>query len=128
MGTNESSVTCSRGVRIMPDTHLSSVKHRTFDAVIAPGGLAGAKTVAHDPDVQSLLQHQFEAGRVVASICAGPLAIKEAGIARGRKMTSYPSVKSEFEALYAYDDHHRVVVDDNLITRYFFVCVMSNLC
>jgi len=85
-----------------------------YTIVIIPGGAKGAETLSESNAVQSLLQ-QFEAqGKYVGTICAGSLAIKTAGLVKGGKVTSHPSVAKEFEG-YDYSED-RVVVQDKVIS------------
>jgi len=70
------------------------VKNRTFDAVVLPGGGPGAKALAANAAVGKLLRAQEKSGRVVAAICAAPTALKAHGVAKGRKITSYPSFEA----------------------------------
>jgi protein DJ-1 len=98
-------VRCSRGVRIVPDAALadvvrdsafagpSGVGHEpAFDALVLPGGKGGAERLAGSPVVGRLLRDQAEAGRIVAAICAAPIALAAHGVFAGRRMTCHPSV------------------------------------
>lgn len=88
----------SRNVRIIPDlalTDLDKGKGLDRDAVIVPGGGPGAKTISENEDVQALLQRYYADGKVIATICAGTLAVKTSGIAKDSTVTSHPSVKEE---------------------------------
>ncbi len=93
-------VTCSRGVRIVPDISLPCPAEavREYDALIIPGGAKGAETISSSSDVHALIKHMHDAGKVVGAICAGSLAIQAAHLAPGAKITSHPSVKSQLES------------------------------
>jgi protein DJ-1 len=84
-------VTCSRGVRLVPDRDLASVEG-DFDVIVLPGGLDGTHELADSVRVGELLKSQVEAGLPVAAICASPLALARHGIAAGLPMTCHPSV------------------------------------
>ncbi|CAG8732740.1 7526_t:CDS:2 [Acaulospora morrowiae] len=115
---NSSFVTCSRGVKIVPDFIISNafdIEKLVFDAIVVPGGLEGAKTISSNPDVQSLLASAHKSGKIVAAICAGPLAIKTANINKGGMITSHPVAKADLENEYNYQED-RVVIDNNVIT------------
>ncbi|ORX91267.1 DJ-1-like protein [Basidiobolus meristosporus CBS 931.73] len=115
-GVNATSVECSRGVRIVPDTKLEGItNHDQYDAIVIPGGAQGAKTLSEAPLVQQLLLRYYQMDKVVAAICAGSLAIKSAKIAKNEKLTSHPSVKDQLTDSYDYQEK-RVVVANNLIT------------
>ncbi len=110
-------VTCSRGVKIVPDVRLPDLeggKALEFDAFVVPGGAKGAETIAGNEDVGKLLAAAYGKGKIVACICAGSLAAKSAGI-KDKAITSHPSVKEQLEGSFRYSED-RVVVADGLIT------------
>lgn len=107
-------VECSRFVKILPDCALADAEG-PFDLVVLPGGADGAKTLAADPQVQSLLKAQAEEGRHVAAICAAPIALVAAGVAAGKRLTSHPSVKDQVAGHGSYQEE-RVVVDGKVVT------------
>jgi protein DJ-1 len=106
-------VTCSRGVKILPDVGLGAVT-TDFDVIVLPGGAAGAQRLAESPEVGSRLRAQYSSGRLVAAICAAPLALEAHGIAPGATITSHPSVRERLSS-YALSDE-RVVASGTLIT------------
>uniref|UniRef100_A0A182W4D0 DJ-1_PfpI domain-containing protein n=1 Tax=Anopheles minimus TaxID=112268 RepID=A0A182W4D0_9DIPT len=122
---------CSRGVNIKADTTLQAyIKQHAAtddglpDAIILPGGLEGAKTMARVAAVGDLLDRQQKAGKLVAAICAAPTVLAEHGkLFAGRRLTSYPSFREKmtedgyvWEAPAADSQLGRVVQDNNLIT------------
>ncbi|KAJ3087684.1 Protein deglycase DJ-1zDJ-1 [Quaeritorhiza haematococci] len=114
--TGSQSVECSRKVVLVPDVALSDIKDKTaFDAVILPGGLGGAEAFAKSEEVHALLK-SYEANpqKIVAAICAAPIALNAAGVGKGKHITSHPSVKDKLGA-YSYKED-RVVVDGNFVT------------
>jgi protein DJ-1 len=84
-------VRCSRGVRIVPDTALADVSG-PFDVVILPGGMGGAERLAASPAVGEWLRKQVDEGRLVAAICAAPMALAAHGVLGGARMTCHPVV------------------------------------
>ncbi|CAG8745991.1 8301_t:CDS:2, partial [Ambispora leptoticha] len=86
--------TCSRGVKIIPDISFDNlwptVSHDSFDVIIVPGGLGGAKTISSDENVQKLLANAHQSKKIVAAICAGPISVKLAKINKGGKITCHP--------------------------------------
>jgi len=117
--------TCSRGVKIIPDT-TDLPTSATADILIVPGGLEGAKTFSTDAGVQKLIRAYRDAGKYVGLICAGTLALvasvagagKTEGLASSKKakVTAHPSVKDQVTgAGWEYVDE-RVVVDGKIIT------------
>jgi protein deglycase len=83
-----------------------------FDALVLPGGMPGARHLRDDARVKRLLIEQSNAMRLVAAICAAPIALEAAGILRGRAATSYPG----YPLASAQNKEERVVVDGNIIT------------
>ena len=65
--------------------------------------------------VQALLKEQAGAGRLVAAICAAPLALMAAGVGKGSRLTSHPAVEGQIAAHGRYSAE-RVVVDGKLVT------------
>lgn len=111
-----SPVKCSRGVVIVPDISITDASSKgPFDALILPGGLGGAKTLAESKEVGSLLKQQESAGRIIAAICAAPTALRAHEIGFGKNVTSYPSVEGCLTDKYNYKQDN-VVVDGNFVT------------
>ena len=107
-------VRCSRGVVITPDVALDDIDD-IYDVLVLPGGAEGAKRLAESAKVGDLLRDHQLCGRLVAAICAAPIALEAHGVFRGKKMTSHPSVKSMLEGWGEYTEHP-VEADGNLIT------------
>ena len=107
-------VRCSRGVVITPDVALNDVDG-LFDVLVLPGGAEGAKRLAESKRVGELLKDHELGGRMVAAICAAPIALRAHGVFEGRKLTSHPSVKPMLEEWCEYSEHP-VEADGNLIT------------
>jgi protein DJ-1 len=107
-------VTCSRGLRIVPDVALGDVAG-TFDAVVLPGGAQGAENLANSPLVGRHLKNQWQRGRLVAAICAGPIALARHEIGLGETITSHPSVASSLQGSYVVSSE-RVVESGALVT------------
>lgn len=107
-------VACSRGVRIVPDVALGDVAG-SFDAVVLPGGAQGAENLASSPLVGRHLKTQWQRGRLVAAICAAPLALQRHEIGLGAVVTSHPSVAALLSGSYT-SSTERVVESGALIT------------
>ncbi|PVV01333.1 hypothetical protein BB560_004250 [Smittium megazygosporum] len=112
---------CSRKVKIVPDAYIDvdTINFDNYNAAIIPGGVLGAKILSENDQVQRILADFYAQGKIVATICAGALAIKTANLhnKRGKKLhiTAHSSVKAELENDFDFHDE-RVVVDDHLIT------------
>ncbi|XP_032684368.1 protein dj-1beta-like [Odontomachus brunneus] len=113
---DDNCVKCSRDIKICADAKLADAsKSQKYDAVILPGGLGGSKAFASSVAIGDLLKEQEKEDRVIAAICAAPIALKAHGIAKGKQITSYPSMKDELVSEYNYSED-KVVTDGNLIT------------
>lgn len=104
-------------IKIITDHTLDSFDPSDYDMVILPGGMPGAENLKNDARVIKIVKEFDEKKKYVCAICAAPMVLKEAGITKGRILTSYPADKyrNMFEDS-NYIDDEIVVVDDNLIT------------
>ncbi|BFF92311.1 protein dj-1beta [Drosophila madeirensis] len=109
-------VKCSRDVVIVPDTSLAKAAGDKFDVVVLPGGLGGSNAMGESAAVGDLLRAQESGGGLIAAICAAPTVLAKHGIATGKSLTSYPSMKDKLVDKYCYVDDKSVVKDGNLIT------------
>merc|ERR550519_604466 len=101
---------------ILPDSDLATaIKNAPYDAIILPGGLQGATTLAKLESVKEILQNQEKCNRIVGAICAAPIALLSHNIAVGKELTSYPAFKEILQDTYKYSEAN-VVKDGNLIT------------
>lgn len=81
-----------KDVTVESDARLKDLDSAEYAALVIPGGTVNADTLRGDADAQRLLKEFTEAGKVVAAICHGPWALIDAGVARGKTLTSYASV------------------------------------
>lgn len=107
----------AHGIAIEADGMLDELFTRpsglpAFDLVVLPGGMPGSKHLRDDARVMELVRQQAAASRIVAAICAAPIALEAAGVLRGKAATSYPGYALE-SANYR---EERVVTDGNVIT------------
>lgn len=110
-----SCVKCSRNVKICTDAMFTDAVDKNYDIVVLPGGLNGSKAFASSVEVGELLQKQDKENKLIAAICAAPTALKTHNIGKGKRITSYPSLKNDLCNYYEYSDE-TVVIDGNLIT------------
>ena len=87
-----------------------------FDALLLPGGVINPDKLRTLPKAVAFAKAFFDAGKPVASICHGPWTVIEAGAARGRRLTSWPSLKTDLENAGAEWVDQEVVVDQGLVT------------
>lgn len=87
-----------------------------YDALLLPGGTVNPDKLRMNPDAVSFVREFVESGKPVAAICHGPWTLAEADVVRGRRMTSWPSIRSDLRNAGADVVDERVVIDGQLIT------------
>jgi protease I len=102
------------GVKV--DLALSSAVADDYDALLLPGGVMNPDALRQEKKAVEFVRAFFTAGKPVAAICHGPQVLIEADVVRGRKLTSYPSVKTDLKNAGAEWVDEEVVVDNGLIT------------
>ncbi len=113
-GLNEGFVESVRGVKIIPDASIDTVKAEDFDIVILPGGIPGADNLNKDERVRRLLVEFSTKGKLTGAICAAPYVLANAGILEGKTVTSYPTYKDKLGNVRYTED--KVAVDGNVLT------------
>ena len=98
------------------DVPLQDADPDDYDALLLPGGVMNPDDLRRNSDVLEFVKAFFDAGKIVGSICHGPLTLIDAGVARGRKLTSYESIQSDLKNAGADWVDERVVVDHGLVT------------
>jgi protease I len=104
------------GDEVRVDAPLDQAKPEDFDALLLPGGVMNPDSLRILPKAVTFAKAFFDAGKPVASICHGPWTVIEAGAARGRQMTSWPSLKTDLKNAGANWVDKEVVVDQKLVT------------
>lgn len=90
-------VTSAHGVKMIADTTIDQIDFSVADLLFLPGGLPGSTNLdACETLRQGILQH-YQAGKLLAAICAAPLVFGHLGILAGVKATCYPGVESELK-------------------------------
>lgn len=103
------------GVPVIVDEDADEVSAADFDAVIIPGGYAPDRLRRYQP-VLDLVRKSFEQGKVVAFICHAGWVPVSAGIVKGRRVTSAPSIKDDLVNAGAVWEDSEVAVDGTLIS------------
>ncbi|MGO2303206.1 MAG: protein deglycase YajL [Providencia sp.] len=96
--TEDSSVeiTASRGMKFIADTPLINVADEPFDAIVLPGGLAGAEVFRDSPLVVEKVRRMHLDGKIVAAICAAPVVVLEYHqLFPFGNMTDFPTLKDK---------------------------------
>ena len=95
---------------------LAEANAAEFDALLLPGGVANPDQLRMKPEAVQFIREFFDAGKPVAVICHGPWPLIEAGVVKGRRMTSWPSVKTDLINAGAKWVDEEVVVDNGLVS------------
>lgn len=98
------------------DVKLDDADPENYDALLLPGGVLNPDKLRQVPAAIEFVRAFFAAGKPVAAICHGPQMLIEADLVRGRKMTSYPSIKRDLMNAGANWVDSVVVNDGGLIT------------
>ncbi|WP_448851197.1 type 1 glutamine amidotransferase domain-containing protein [Corynebacterium sp. 335C] len=98
------------------DVVAANAKPEDFDALVLPGGTLNSDAARIDADVVEFVRAFHGTGKPVAAICHAPWVLIDAGIACGRRMTSYIALKNDLINAGADWVDEELVVDGNLIT------------
>src|SRR3712207_3253666 len=77
------------------DRTVAQASADDYDGLLIPGGVANGDFLRADEDAVRFTADFAKAGKPIASICHGPWVLVEAGIVKGRTITSYPSFKTD---------------------------------
>jgi protease I len=105
-----------KGDEIPVDRTIEEASAGEYDALLLPGGVGNPDTLRMDENVVSFVRDFFEQGKPVAAICHGPWTLVEAGVVRGRKLTSWPSVQTDIRNAGGNWVDEEVHVDQGLVT------------
>jgi len=83
------------GDDVKVDLPLSEANPGDFDALLLPGGVMNPDHLRMNPDAVRFAKSFFDANKPVAAICHGPWLVVECGATEGRRMTSWPSLKTD---------------------------------
>ena len=99
------------------DREIGGVSPEDFDGLVIPGGTVGADKLRAQADVVRLVKaFGDDDSKVLAAICHAPWTLAESGVADGRRLTSYPSLRTDLRNAGATWVDEEVVVDGNLVT------------
>ena len=105
-----------KGELFKVDVPLAKAKADDFDALLLPGGVANPDQLRMKPEAVQFIRDFFSAGKPVAVICHGPWTLIEADVVKGRKITSWPSLKTDLINAGAEWVDEEVVVDNGLVS------------
>lgn len=98
------------------DRKVSEASVDDYDGLVLPGGTVNPDKLRMDSAAVSFVRDFVGSGKPVAAICHGPWTLAEAGVAVGRTLTSYPSIRTDLRNAGAHVVDEEVVVDGNLIS------------
>ena len=105
-----------KGESFKVDRTVEEASADDYDALVIPGGVGNPDTMRMDENAVQLVRDFFEQGKPVGVICHGPWMLVEAGVVRGRKVTSWPSLQTDIRNAGGEWVDEEVVVDNGLVT------------
>lgn len=104
------------GDSVSVDVSLKSAKPNDYDALLLPGGVMNPDHLRMEPAAVQFVKAFFDARKPVAAICHGPWILVEAGVVRGRTVTSWPSLRTDIRNAGGEWVDQEVVTDQGLVT------------
>jgi protease I len=104
------------GIEYNADKSINDVKEEDYDALVLPGGVMNPDKLRTDKKVIEFVTSFIVSGKPIAAICHGPWTLIETGKIKGRKMTSWPSLKTDLTNAGVQWVDQEVVVDMGLVT------------
>jgi protease I len=104
------------GKPIPVDRTIDQIDASEYDAIVLPGGQMNPDTLRGNPAALKLIRSFFDQKKIVAAICHAPWLLIDTGIAKGRKLTSYKTVKADLVNAGAHWEDKEVVTDQGLVT------------
>lgn len=104
------------GRTIRPDLTIDDARAENFDALILPGGVINPDALRTNAAAIALIRAFAEASKPVGAICHGPWLLVEADLLRGRRATSWPSIRTDLRNAGAIVEDKAAVTDGNIVT------------
>jgi protease I len=104
------------GIAVKVDVPLTKANPRSYDALLLPGGVMNPDDLRTQPAAVKFVKAFFRSGKPVGAICHGPIMLIEAGVLKGRHITSFPSIKTDVKNAGGRWTNEVVVVDGKLVT------------
>jgi len=102
-----------KGSQFPADLPVSRAGVEDYDGLVLPGGVANPDILRTVPEAVAFVKGFVDVGKPVATICHGPWTLVEAGVVRGRRITSWPSLRTDLTNAGASWVDEQVVVDTN---------------
>jgi protease I len=104
------------GDMVKVDKTLDQARVQDYDALLLPGGVINPDHLRMEPKAVQFVKDFVATGRPVAAICHGPWTLVEAGVVKGKTMTSWPSIKTDLKNAGVNWVDKEVVTDGQFIT------------
>jgi deglycase len=98
------------------DKLVEEVEASDYDALMIPGGVGNPDQLRGDENMVAFVREFFEQGKPVAAICHAPWVLVEAGVVKGRKLTSWPTLQTDIRNAGGDWVDEQVVVDQGMVT------------
>jgi len=98
------------------DLKIADAKADDYDAIVLPGGQINPDLLRVEEDALNLIKTFHDQGKVIAAICHAPWLLVEAGIVKGRDVTSYASIRTDVENAGGTWHDKEVVADQGIVT------------
>lgn len=105
-----------KGDTFTADKAIADADADDYNALVLPGGVANPDALRINDDAVGFIRQFFEDGKPVAAICHAPWTLIEADVVRGRRLTSWPSLKTDLVNAGANWVDEQVVVDNGFVT------------
>jgi protease I len=105
-----------KGDKFTAEIAVADADASNYDGLVLPGGVANPDQLRMNEDAVKFVRAFFEQDKPVGVICHGPWLLAEADVARGRTVTSWPSLKTDLRNAGAEWVDREVVVDNGLVT------------
>ncbi len=104
------------GQSVAVDVTLNEANVNDYNALLLPGGVMNPDKLRGNKTAVAFVKAFFDAGKPVGAICHGPWTLINAGVVKGREMTSYHTIRKDLENAGAKWTDSEVVVDNGLVT------------
>jgi protease I len=104
------------GRPVKVDKALADARAEDYDAIVLPGGQINPDLLRVNDKAVALIKGFYNAGKVVAAVCHAPWLLAEAGLVKGRRLTSYNSIKTDMINAGAQWEDRSVVADGGVVT------------
>lgn len=104
------------GTLVAATVEVASAEADDYDGLVLPGGVRSPDVLRMDRSAVNFVKDFVDAAKPIAAICHGPWTLIEAGGVKGRRLTSWPSLRTDLRNAGAEWVNEEVVVDEGLVT------------